>query len=103
MPTSISVFVGATVKEARRHSIRVEAETDSNGVVTLLIWPHIAWFQVWHEEGKFGPVGIPSRDVFHSSVMFDEGALVSDTCSPRLERLEPYIQLIPPVEVPSNR
>jgi hypothetical protein len=96
------VFMGANVKEARRHSIRVELETDPNGVATLSIGPHTAWFQVWHEEGKLCPGGIPSRDVFHSSVMFDEGALVSDTCGAGLERLQPYFQLIPPVEVPSN-
>jgi hypothetical protein len=89
------VFMGATVKEARRHSIRVELETDSNGVTTLSIGPHISWFQVWHEEGKLCPGGIPGRDVFHSSVMFDEGALVSDTCGPGLERLQPVIQIIP--------
>ena len=96
------VFMGATVKEARRHSIRVELETDSNGVITLSIGPHISWFQVWHEEGKFCPGGIPSRDVFHSSVMFDEGALVSDTCGPGLEKLQPGVQLTPSVLVPSN-
>ena len=98
----LSVFMGATVKEARRHSIRVELETDSNGVATFSIGPHISWFQVWHEEGKLCPGGVPSRDVFHSSVMFDEGALVSDTCGPGLERFQPYFQLTPPVEVPSN-
>jgi hypothetical protein len=96
------VFMGPSVKEVRRHSIRVELETDSNGLATLSIGPHIAWFQVWHVEGKLCPGGIPSRDVFHSSVMFDEGALVSDTCGAGLERLQPYIQLKPPVEVPSN-
>ena len=96
------VFMGATVKEARRHSIRAELETDSNGVTTLSIGPRTAWFQVWHEEGKPCPGGIPSRDVFHSSVMFDEGALVSDTCGQGLERLQPYLQVIPPVDVPSN-
>ena len=99
----LMVFMGATVKEARRHSNRIDLETDSNGVATLSIGPHVAWFQVWHEEGKLCPGGIPSRDVFHSSVMFDEGALVSDTCGSGLERLQPYIQLRPPVEVPSNQ
>jgi alkylated DNA nucleotide flippase Atl1 len=97
------VFMGATVKEARRHSIRVDLKTDSSGVTTLSIGPHISWFQVWHEEGKLCPGGIPSRDVFHSSVLFDEGALVSDTCGRGLERLQPYfLQVIPPVYAPLN-
>ena len=96
------VFMGATVKEARRHSIRAELETDSNGFTTLSIGPHISWFQVWHEEGKLCSGGIPSRDVFHSSVLFDEGAIVSDTCGQGLERLQPNVQLTPPVHVPSN-
>jgi hypothetical protein len=96
------VFMGATVKEARRHSIRAELETDSSGFTTLSIGPHILWFQVWHEEGKRCPGGIPSRELFHSSVMFDEGALVSDTCGQGLERFQPYFELTPPVLVPSN-
>ena len=97
------VFMGATVKEARRHLIRVEIETDSDVVTTFSIGPHIEWFQVWHKEGKLCPGGIPSRDVFHSSVMFDEGALVSDTCGPGLEGLQSYSLLIPPFEVHPNR
>jgi hypothetical protein len=96
------VFMGTSVKEARRHSIRVQLETDSNGITTLSIGPHISWFQVWHEEGKLCPGGIPSRVVFHSSVMFDEGALVSDTCDQGLERLQPYLELLPPVDTTST-
>ena len=94
------IFMGATVKEARRHSIRLEVDTDSNGIIMPKLGPKIRWFQVWHKEGESCSGGIPARDVFHSSVLFDEGALVSDTCGAGLERLEPYITLRPMMNVP---
>lgn len=90
------VFVGTTVEEVRRHSTRIELETGSNGVTTLSVGPHMLWFQVWHEEGKPCPNG-PGEAVFHLSVVFDEGPLVSDTCGPSLERLQPYFPYPPPV------
>jgi hypothetical protein len=96
------IFMGATVKETRRHSIRLEFDTDSNGVIAPKIGPKIRWFQVWRKEGEPCPGGIPARDVFHSSVLFDEGALVSDTCGSGLERLQPYITIRPIVNVPSG-
>jgi hypothetical protein len=94
------IFMGATVKEARKHPIRLEVDTDSDGIIAPKIGPKIRWFQVWHKEGESCSGGTPARDVFHSSVLFDEGALVSDTCGSGLERLQPYIILRPMVNVP---
>ena len=94
------IFMGATVNETRRHSIRLEVDTDSNGIIAPKLGPKTRWFQVWHKEGRSCPGGIPTRDVFHSSVLFDEGVLVSDTCGSGLERLQPYITLRPMVNVP---
>jgi hypothetical protein len=87
------IFVGATVQEARSHSIRIEADTDSNGVAALLLGPKMLWFQLWHEVGKTCPhgQGLDKDVVLHSSVLFDEGALVSGTCGAGLERLQPYL------------
>lgn len=94
------VFVGATVEEVRRRSIRIELETNANGVTTLSVGPHMLMFQVWHKEGEPCPKG-PGEAVFDSSVVFDEGPLVSDTCGPGLERLQPYFPYPPPaVHVP---
>jgi hypothetical protein len=96
------IFMGTTVKETRRRSVRLEIDTDSSGVIAPKIGPNIRWFQVWHKEGKSCPGGIPARDVFHSSVLFDEGALVSDTCGSSLERLQPFITIRPIVKLPSG-
>ena len=95
------IFCGVTATGARSHSERIDADTDARGVVTLLLNPNMRWFQVWHEVGKACPGGAGSDAVFHSSVLFDEGALVLDTCGPTLERLQPY-SLNPPqvVHVP---
>jgi hypothetical protein len=90
------IFVGTTVKDARKHLTRMDADTNSQGVVTLQFDPKMRWFQVWHDVGKSCAGGIRADDVFHSSVVFDEGPLVSDTCGQELERLQPYIILLQP-------
>ena len=97
------IFVGESVKEARSHTNRIEGDTDARGVVTLSIGVKMRWFQVWHEVGKPCPGGAGERAVYHSSVLFDEGALVLDTCGPTLERLQPYLPNPPSVvPVPSK-
>jgi hypothetical protein len=83
------VFEGATVEQARGHSIRFNLETDANGVTTLSIAPHMLWFQAWHEVSKFCPESPPEM-VYNSSVLFDEGIMVSDSCDSGWERLQPY-------------
>jgi hypothetical protein len=88
------VFEGATVEEARAHSVRFDLETDANGVTTLPIPPHMVWFQIWHEVGKFCPE-TPPEVVSHAKVLFDEGVIVSDSCDSGWERLQPYL-LDPP-------
>ena len=95
------IFCGVTEADARNHSERIEADTDARGVVALLLNPEMRWFQVWHEVGKACPGGAGSHAVYHSNVLFDEGALVLDTCGSTLERLQPY-SLLPPrvVHVP---
>jgi hypothetical protein len=83
------VFEGTTDKEARAHSIRFNLATDASGVTTLPTPPHMVWFQVWHEVGKFCPE-TPPKMVSHSNVLFDEGVIVSDSCESGWERLQPY-------------
>jgi hypothetical protein len=92
------IFVGETDQEARSHANRVEADTDARGVVTLSFNSKMRWFQVWHQVGRPCPGGAGEHAVFHSSVMFDEGAHVLDTCGPSLERLQPYFPYPPPVD-----
>jgi hypothetical protein len=84
------IFSGVTPADTRKHSERIEADTDSRGVVALPLKTKMRWFQVWHQVDKACPGGAGSEMVFHSSVLFDEGALVLDTCGPTLERLQPY-------------
>jgi hypothetical protein len=97
------IFIGESDQEARSHGNRIEADTDERGVVTLSFDSHIRWFQVWHQVGKPCPTGAGEHAVYHSSVLFDEGALVLDTCGPTLERLQPYFPDRPSVlHVPSK-
>lgn len=84
------LFLGESDQEARSHANRIEADTDSRGVLTLSFSSKMRWFQVWHHVGKTCPGGAGEHAVYHSSVLFDEGALVLDTCGPTLERLQPY-------------
>lgn len=84
------IFVGKTDKDAVKHLTRIDADTNAQGIVTLQFDPKMRWFQVWHDVGKRCAGGIGANDVFHSSVVFDEGPLVSDTCGQELERLQPY-------------
>lgn len=91
------VFTGATVREARKHSIQINIETDSKGLTSLKLGPRMVWFQVWLDGPKSCPGSIPSRDVFHRGVLLDEGALVSNTCGAGLERLQPYFAMAPPI------
>lgn len=97
------IFCGVTETDARNHTERIEADTDARGVVALLLSPEMRWFQVWHHVGKACPGGAGSEAVYHSNVLFDEGALVLDTCGPTLERLQPYSLRLPRViHVPSK-
>jgi hypothetical protein len=93
----LTVFTGATVREARKHSIQINIQTDSKGLTSLKLGPRMVWFQVWLDGPKSCPGSIPSRDVFHRGVLLDEGALVSNTCGIGLERLQPYFAMAAPI------
>ena len=96
------IFVGATVRDARKHLTRIEANSDAQGVVEFEFGPKMRWIQVWHQVGKACP-GMRADMVSDSSVLFDEGALVSDACAPLLQRLQPYsLDLLQPVHVPET-
>lgn len=94
------IFTGQSDKDARRHKNKIECDTDSNGVITLSLSPKIRWFQVWHEVGKVCPGGVKNGAVFHSSVLFDEGVLVMDACTPNAERLQPFVEPRPVIHMP---
>ena len=97
------IFVGESDQEARSHANRIETDTNARGVVTLSFNSKMRWFQVWHQVGKPCSGGAGEHAVYHSSVLFDEGALVLDPCGPTLERLQPYFPHPPSVvQVPSK-
>ncbi len=99
------VFAGVTVRQARKHTIRINVETDAKGITSLVLDARLVWFQVWIDGPKTCPGSIPARDVFHRGVLMDEGALLSNTCGQGLERLQPYFEMSPPtvVHVPAHQ
>jgi hypothetical protein len=96
------IFVGATIRDTRKHLTRIEANSDAQGVVEFEFGPKMRWIQVWHQVGKACP-GMRADMVSHSNVLFDEGALVSDACAPLVQRLQPYsLDLLQPVHMPET-
>jgi hypothetical protein len=87
------VFMGSTVRQAREHSRRIDLDTDSDGIVSVALPPDVSWFQAWHELKKPCQKELRGNEVFHGSVLFDEGIIVMDTCDAGLERLQPSIVL----------
>jgi hypothetical protein len=75
--------------------------TDAQGRTSVELKPGMQWFQIW-VDGYSGCIKPPDRImVSDSSVLFDEGVIVSNTCSPALLRLAPDY-LVTPTVVPVN-
>ena len=91
------LYAGATPEQVRRHLAPVKLVTDAQGRTSLKLDPGMHWFQIW-ADGYSGCSKPPDLTrVSHSSVLFDEEIIVSNTCSPALMRLAPDDPILPPV------
>jgi hypothetical protein len=89
------LYTGSTPQQVRRHLALIRLMTDSRGGTSFEWNPKMHWFQVWIDGSSKCLAPPDRRMVFHSSVLFDEGIVVSNTCTPALERLAPDVPILP--------
>jgi hypothetical protein len=88
-------YAGHTPGQVRKRLAPMKLLTDSHGRTSVSLKPGMRWFQIW-VDGSYGCSTPPDRKmVSHSSVLFDEGVIVTNTCSPALLRLAPDVVPIP--------
>jgi hypothetical protein len=90
-------YAGRTPHQVRRHVAPMKLLTDSRGRTSVELEPGMRWFQVWVDGDSRCSKPADRRMVSDSSVLLDEGVVLSNTCSPALMRLAPDYSPIPPV------
>lgn len=89
-------FSGATPRRVRRHVTPQKLVTDSQGRTSFTWSPRMHYFQVLIDAPSACADRTYANFVYHSSVLFDQGIVVNNSCPPALERLMPD-DPIPPI------
>jgi hypothetical protein len=90
-------YAGRTPRRVRQHLAPIKLLTDSRGRTSVELEPGMRWFQVWVDGSSVCSKPPDRRMVYDSSVLLDEGVVVSNTCSPALLRLAPDYYPVHPV------
>jgi hypothetical protein len=89
-------LAGITEAQIRKKPIEIRLETNARGRVSIPMNPRWRWFQLWVDGPGPCPDNPYKRFISHSSVLFDEGVVASNTyCHNTLERLEPDSPYMP--------
>jgi hypothetical protein len=91
------LYVGKTPEQVRHRQTPIKLTTDTEGRTSFLWNPNLHWFQLWLNETSDCPHPLSSKMVFDSSVVFDEGIVVANTCLPTVQRLQPDVHPLHPL------